>query len=116
METPNSILIHKHSVSYLLFIVLRTSNQWSHAKVSCSVTTKSSIIGLPALSKYFHLFQELHSPLNPSLTSSKKKFFETCLTLWRLMTYIYVVVGSKSFRPDIQKPRQMENTVRDIYP
>ena len=25
------------------------------------------------------------------------------------------VVGSKSFRSDIQKPRQMENTVRDIY-
>ena len=24
------------------------------------------------------------------------------------------VVGSKCFRPDIQKPRQMENTVRDI--
>ena len=31
--------------------------------------------------------------------------------------YIYIhtyVVGSKSFRPDIQKPRQMENAVRDI--
>ena len=27
--------------------------------------------------------------------------------------YLYVV-GSKSFRPDIQKPRQMENAVRDI--
>ena len=24
------------------------------------------------------------------------------------------VGGSKSFRPDIQKPRQMENAVRDI--
>ena len=24
------------------------------------------------------------------------------------------VVGSKSFRPDIQKPRQTENAVRDI--
>ena len=24
------------------------------------------------------------------------------------------VVGSKSFRPDIQKPREMENAVRDI--
>ena len=24
------------------------------------------------------------------------------------------VVGSKSFRPDIQKPRQMENAARDI--
>ena len=27
--------------------------------------------------------------------------------------FIYVV-GSKRFRPDIQKPRQMENAVRDI--
>ena len=27
--------------------------------------------------------------------------------------YMYVL-GSKSFRPDIQKPRQMENAVRDI--
>ena len=27
--------------------------------------------------------------------------------------YIYVV-GSKIFRPEIQKPRQMENAVRDI--
>ena len=26
----------------------------------------------------------------------------------------YYVVGSKSFRPDIQKPCQMENAVRDI--
>ena len=26
------------------------------------------------------------------------------------------VVGSKSFRPDIQKPRQMENAVSDIVP
>ena len=26
----------------------------------------------------------------------------------------YYVEGSKSFRPDIQKPRQMENAVRDI--
>ena len=26
----------------------------------------------------------------------------------------WYVVGSKTFRPDIQKPRQMENAVRDI--
>ena len=26
----------------------------------------------------------------------------------------YYVVGSKSFRPDTQKPRQIENAVRDI--
>ena len=29
------------------------------------------------------------------------------------LTRVYVV-GSKSFRPDIQKPRQMKNAVRDI--
>ena len=28
--------------------------------------------------------------------------------------YAEYVVGSKSFRPDVQKPRQMENAVRDI--
>ena len=28
--------------------------------------------------------------------------------------YGVYVIGSKSFRPDIKKPRQMENTVRDI--
>ena len=27
---------------------------------------------------------------------------------------VMYVVGSKNFRPDIQKPRQMENAVRDI--
>ena len=35
----------------------------------------------------------------------------------RARAYIYIwtmkyVVGSKSFRPDIQKPRQMENAVK----
>ena len=30
------------------------------------------------------------------------------------MVYGAYVVGSKSFRPDIQKPRQMENSVKDI--
>ena len=30
------------------------------------------------------------------------------------INYEKYVVGSKSFRPDIQKPRQMENAVRDI--
>ena len=29
-------------------------------------------------------------------------------------SYVNYAVGSKSFRPDIQKPRQMENAVRDI--
>ena len=28
--------------------------------------------------------------------------------------FLNYVVGSKSFRPDIQKPRQMGNAVRDI--
>ena len=30
------------------------------------------------------------------------------------MQSVLYVAGSKSFRPDIQKPRQMENAVRDI--
>ena len=30
------------------------------------------------------------------------------------MKSVEYVVGSKSFQPDIQKPRQMENAVRDI--
>ena len=30
------------------------------------------------------------------------------------MQNIKHLVGSKRFRPDIQKPRQMENAVRDI--
>jgi len=35
---------------------------------------------------------------------------------WKLSTNLYdiYVVGSKSFRPDIQKLRQMENAARDI--
>ena len=37
-------------------------------------------------------------------------FITMCVTT-TVMTY---VVGSKIFRPDIQKPRQMENSVRDI--
>ena len=32
----------------------------------------------------------------------------------RASSYNMYVVGSKSFGPDIQKPRQMENAVRDI--
>jgi hypothetical protein len=34
-------------------------------------------------------------------------------TLFYFLIMKYVV-GSKIFRPDIQKPRQMENAVRDI--
>ena len=33
---------------------------------------------------------------------------------WKWLWTVHVV-GPKSFRPDIQKPRQMENAVRDIY-
>ena len=32
----------------------------------------------------------------------------------KLKENLNYVVGSKSFRPDIQKPRQMEKAVRDI--
>jgi len=39
-----------------------------------------------------------------------------CIFLCTLaaLTYTVYVVGSKSFRPNIQKPRQMENTAWDI--
>ena len=36
------------------------------------------------------------------------------LQLYSMESIGYYVVGSKSFRPDIQKPGQMENAVRDI--
>ena len=36
-------------------------------------------------------------------------------TIYCGVWYETYVVGSKSFRPDIQKPRQMENAVRDIW-
>ena len=42
---------------------------------------------------------------------SKFLYDQTAQTCIYENTY---VVGSKSFRPDIQKPRQMENAVRDI--
>ena len=35
----------------------------------------------------------------------------SCLQNQNSQTYL---LGSKSFRPDIQNPRQMENAVRDI--
>ena len=38
---------------------------------------------------------------------------DTCDVKFCLNGSIYIV-GSKSFRPDVQKPRQMENAVRDI--
>ena len=36
-----------------------------------------------------------------------------CIYKYGIVRFTYLV-GSKSFRPDIQKPRQMENAVRDI--
>ena len=36
------------------------------------------------------------------------------LYLREILGTVMYVVGSKRFRPDIQKPRQMENAVRDI--
>ena len=34
--------------------------------------------------------------------------------VWTVYYFTIYVVGSKIFRPDIQKPRQMENAVKDI--
>ena len=39
---------------------------------------------------------------------------DTNISLTKTGQKMYVV-GSKSFRPDIQKPRLMKNAVRDIY-
>ena len=44
-------------------------------------------------------------------------FISVTLKSWsgrKILDHTTYVVGSKSFRPDIEKPRQMENAVRDI--
>ena len=49
------------------------------------------------------------------IPSSARKGWTGGLADWKCSCYVCdYVVGSKSFRPDIQKPRQMENAVRDI--
>jgi hypothetical protein len=40
--------------------------------------------------------------------------FARLLSFTNTPVYVSYVGGSKSFRSDIQKPRQMENAVRDI--
>ena len=50
----------------------------------------------------------LYSTAVKGFESSEKIYFSDG-PIW----YNIYVVGSKSFRPDIQKPRQMENAVRD---
>ena len=47
---------------------------------------------------------------------SVQSLSETLLNLTRIQQYIIINVRSRvqNFRPDIQKPRQMENAVRDI--
>ena len=46
-------------------------------------------------------------------TSQRTRYF-FCAKKNRQCRLDNYVVGSKSFRPDIQKPRQMENAMRDI--
>ena len=53
------------------------------------------------------LVQSCGHPQGVALQRIYYKFFNHCAN-------VRYVVGSKSFRPDIQKPRQMENAVRDI--
>ena len=36
------------------------------------------------------------------------------MIVWCVVIKLTYVVGSKSFQPDIQKPRQMESAVKDI--
>ena len=58
------------------------------------------------------------TPVLNRYSEGHKSFFQTraCLKpgMLFLSAFLLYVVGSKSFRPDIQKPRQMENAVRDI--
>ena len=62
----------------------------------------------PQTFKYMKLKPKLNAYTYIKYASSHK--FKICVYIY---TYTYVV-GSKSFRPDIQKPRQIENAVRDI--
>ena len=50
--------------------------------------------------------------LGCGLVPSKTWIFDI---VWTVHHFVIYVVRFKSFRPDIQKPRQMENSVRDIY-
>ena len=64
---------------------------------------------------------QAHSMLKAEATNTQSEYVTAIafpLKQWLherapLLRYTYVV-GSKSFRPNIQKPRQMENAVRDI--
>ena len=67
----------------------------------------------------------MHAVANGVLCASKCVFFYVCglyILVYVCTEAVYIfmfvrrvyVVGSKSFRPDIKKPRQMENAVRDI--
>ena len=55
------------------------------------------VMALPAIAVIFHL--------------NRRDNFSLISLVYKITTY---VVGSKGFRPDIQKPRQMENAVRVI--
>ena len=53
-----------------------------------------------------------YEPVSVQLTKVRRQSC-ACVNQLPRLTEIHVV-GSKSFRSDIQKPRQMENAVRDI--
>ena len=56
----------------------------------------------------FCLFICLH------IMCDKKNTLVSIRKIYLKMQFTTYVVGSKSFRPDIEKPRQMENAVKDI--
>ena len=99
---------------------LRISGICAHfTTASFSATTGTNLFQLPT---FLYAFLALRN----TVLSNFQSYFIHCFSSHNKITVRYVdwihlvqkseqyVVGSKSFRPDIQKPRQMENAVRDI--
>ena len=66
-------------------------------------------------SGYYNQFKKRERERNEAISAVNYNEHTQTVLLFRHkpLRQMYVV-GSKSFRPDIQKPRQMENAVRDI--
>ena len=108
---------HIHKVIPTLNIKLITDQ--------CYVVTQRYILCQP-VTVYFsyeimHNYGRCHFTFqNKSLLSHVACICLVCGSFWTAILFSFFaitlsyVVGSKSFRPDIQKPRQMENAVKDI--
>ena len=62
----------------------------------------------------FQIISGIRSLLGVIPSKNYNVKFEVLLMATMKIVLLLYVVGSKSFRSDIQKPRQMENAVRDI--